>query len=357
MRYVLIALSILLCQVAPACADVQVGVNIGINVPAYPELVPIPGYPVYYNPYSDSNYFFYDGLYWVYEDDSWYSSDWYDGPWILTEPVYVPVFVLRVPVRYYRRPPVYFHGWIADAPPHWGQHWGPAWESRRKGWDHWNHRYAPRPAPLPVYQRQYAGDRYPHRVEQQHAIRNENYHYQPREQLTRREFQQQNQQPNRLRIQQGSSQNSQSARPQGDSRDKPQVQYYRGGQGNARDEGQSQQHSQQVQPPAVQPLQSPPQGNSPAAGAVGIPNSQNNHFQSGGRRNDRGDSRIDRPQNSQGPTGGTPVPIQNNHFESGARDGRYRPQDGGNAQNRGSDRGGDGRRQDNRGGGRGPDRR
>jgi len=44
-------------------------VRIGINVPYYPNLVPIPGYPVYYDPGLDSNLFFYDGLYWVYVQD------------------------------------------------------------------------------------------------------------------------------------------------------------------------------------------------------------------------------------------------------------------------------------------------
>jgi hypothetical protein len=62
-----------------AFADVQV--SIGINVPIYPRLVVVPGYPVYYAPQLDSNYFFYDGLYWVFQDDNWYQSSWYNGPW------------------------------------------------------------------------------------------------------------------------------------------------------------------------------------------------------------------------------------------------------------------------------------
>ena len=39
------------------------GVSIGINVPTFPKLVAVPGYPVYYDPHADSNFFFYDGLY------------------------------------------------------------------------------------------------------------------------------------------------------------------------------------------------------------------------------------------------------------------------------------------------------
>jgi hypothetical protein len=39
-------------------------VNIGINISLFPELVQVPGYPVYYAPRHEANYFFYDGLYW-----------------------------------------------------------------------------------------------------------------------------------------------------------------------------------------------------------------------------------------------------------------------------------------------------
>ena len=60
-------------------------------------------------------------------------------------PIAVPLYVLRVPVRYYRRPPPYFHGWVASAPPRWDQHWGPSWEERRHGWDRWD-----RSSPPPV---------------------------------------------------------------------------------------------------------------------------------------------------------------------------------------------------------------
>lgn len=190
MRYLLVALSLFLGSVRSVDAQVGVsfGVDIGIHVPVYPELVLVPGYPVYYDPRADSNYFFYDGVYWVYQGDGWYASSWYDGPWTLVRPEQVPLYVLRVPVRYYRRPPPYFGRWHADAPPRWGEHWGPAWERRHPGWDRWNHRAAPRPAPLPAYQREYAGDRYPRVIERQHAIRSDSYRYRPREGFARDTF-------------------------------------------------------------------------------------------------------------------------------------------------------------------------
>lgn len=159
-------------------------INIGINFSLFPELVRVPDYPVYYAPRQNANYFFYDGLYWVFQGDEWYSSDWYNGPWYRVAPEYVPVYVLRVPVRYYRSPPPYFGGWQRNAPPRWGEHWGRDWEQRRSGWDHWNRRAAPAPAPLPTYQRQYSGNRYP-RPEERHAIQDQKYRYQPKDPLVR----------------------------------------------------------------------------------------------------------------------------------------------------------------------------
>ena len=166
MRYALIVLWTLLFSANPADAQLSVnfgvpGVNIGINLPVYPDLQRVPGYPVYYAPGVSSNYFFYDGLYWVYQGDNWYASSWYNGPWSAVDPMDVPVYVLRVPVRYYREAPVYFRGWSVDQAPRWGDHWGQSWEKRRGGWDQWNRNSAPAPAPLPSYQRQYSGNRYP----------------------------------------------------------------------------------------------------------------------------------------------------------------------------------------------------
>ncbi len=197
MRHLLVALPLLLGSVSPAGAQVGVnvgvgvalpGVQIGINVPAYPRLVAVPGYPVYYAPSASTNYFFYDGAYWVYQGDTWYVSSWYAGPWYAVEPYDVPVYLLRVPVRYYRAPPPYFRGWHADRPPRWGERWGHEWEDRHAGWDRWDRHAAPRPAPLPAYQRSYVGGRYPQSVEQQREIHMERYRYEPREQVTRQHY-------------------------------------------------------------------------------------------------------------------------------------------------------------------------
>jgi hypothetical protein len=175
------------CLLLGTCASAAAQLRSGINPRAYPDLVAVPGYPVYYAPQLDSNLFFYDGLYWAYAQDGWYASSWYDGPWDTVAPEWVPFFVLRVPVRYYKQPPTYFRHWAPEAPPHWGEHWGRDWEQRRSGWDHWNRAAAPAPAPLPTYQREYSGERYP-RADQQLLLRNQNYHYQPRDAGVRQQF-------------------------------------------------------------------------------------------------------------------------------------------------------------------------
>ena len=180
MQYLLIASPMLLCPLAFAEEQISFGfstpgISIGINMPAYPDLILVPGMPVYCDPRVEANYFFYDGLYWVHQND-----DWYDAPWGFVGPEAVPLFLLRVPVRFYRRPPMYVRGWRDDFPPRWGEHWGLNWEQHRGGWDHWDRNEVPHAAPLPSYQRTYSGGRYPRELERQRTIQLQNYHYQPR---------------------------------------------------------------------------------------------------------------------------------------------------------------------------------
>jgi len=186
MRKILVAL-LLTAGATMSALAADVRVSIGINVPAYPVLQRIPNYPVYYAPSLPANYFFYDGLYWVFDGNDWYASSWYNGPWHVVGRYDVPVYLLRVPVRYYRYAPATFRTWGADAPPHWGVYWGSTWATQRVGWDRWDKRSAPAPAPLPVYQRAYTRDRYP-RVEEQVAIQSRSYRYQPRDEVTRQVF-------------------------------------------------------------------------------------------------------------------------------------------------------------------------
>lgn len=162
--------------------------DIDVDLPAYPEMQPIPDSPVYYAPAVDSNYFYYDGLYWDFYNDTWYASPWYNGPWSFVDPVYVPTYVLWVPVSYYRRPPQYFRHWRPHGPPHWSNHWGGDWQRRH------NEVYRGRTvnvgrAPLPQYQRDYNRANYPRSLPQQAAIHDRNFSYQPREGVARQQYQ------------------------------------------------------------------------------------------------------------------------------------------------------------------------
>ena len=195
MRQLILLLSMLLFAALPAVAQVGMGVgiglpsvNIGINLPVFPEFAPVPGYPVYYAPDVEANYFFYEGMYWVYQGDNWYASSWYNGPWAMVSPMVVPVYILQVPVSYYRQPPVYFRAWPRDAPPRWGEHWGQDWQRQRGNWDQ-RSSSTPAPAPLPTYQRQYSGSKYPS-PEEQRTITAQNYHYQPHDPVVRQHYEQ-----------------------------------------------------------------------------------------------------------------------------------------------------------------------
>jgi hypothetical protein len=176
--------SCVVAPVEPARAP-HAEVGVGITVPVYPRLVLVPGYPVYYAPSLELNFFFYDGVYWVFHGNGWYLSYWYNGPWRAVQPALVPRVILQVPLRYYRRPPSNFGHWKADEPPHWDEHWGRDWDRGRD--DDWKRPPPGRQlAPLPNYQRDYSGKGYPERIERQREIERERYHYQPQDPAVRR---------------------------------------------------------------------------------------------------------------------------------------------------------------------------
>ncbi|MFO7541925.1 MAG: hypothetical protein R6W97_03810 [Thiobacillus sp.] len=62
-RNALILVGVLMSPMAPAAAQVSIAigsphVSIGINLPVYPRLVAVPGYPVYFAPQVNANYLF-----------------------------------------------------------------------------------------------------------------------------------------------------------------------------------------------------------------------------------------------------------------------------------------------------------
>jgi hypothetical protein len=179
MKRLLAAALLLLAAAFPAAA--QEYYDIDVDIPEYPEMQPIPDSPVYYAPMVDSNYFFYDGLYWDYYNDGWYSSPWYNGPWAFVDPIYVPTYVLWVPIRYYRKPPHHWHGWNVHRPPRWSQHWGRDWHRRHNDVYRGNPAGRHARAPLPDYQRSFNRSNYPRAPQQQSRIHAERYPYHPQE--------------------------------------------------------------------------------------------------------------------------------------------------------------------------------
>jgi hypothetical protein len=186
MKRLALAALLTLASIVPAAA--QTYYDIDVDLPAYPEMQPVPDSPVYYGPDVDSNYFFYDGMYWDFYNNGWYSSAWYNGPWEYVDPVYVPTYVLWVPVRFYRRPPHYFRGWRTDRPPRWGQHWGADWQNRHNA-VYGGQRGGAVRAPLPEYQRQFNRNNYPRAPQNQSMLHARNYPYQPQENVTRQHYQ------------------------------------------------------------------------------------------------------------------------------------------------------------------------
>jgi hypothetical protein len=187
MKRIAIALLLLAAAAFPAMA--QDYYDVDVNLPEYPEMQPVPDSPVYYAPAVDSNYFYYDGQYWDYYNDGWYSSAWYNGPWTYVDPVYVPTYILWVPISYYHHRPGYWHGWASNRPPHWGEHWGHDWQARHNQVYGGRNARPGQRAPLPTYQRHYTSQNYPRAPQQQMQIHNQNYRYQPREAVTMQHYQ------------------------------------------------------------------------------------------------------------------------------------------------------------------------
>jgi hypothetical protein len=106
----------------------DVKINIGLGTPpivltAPPQLVVVPGTPVYYAPDVQANLFVYKGRYYTVANGVWSMAPASNGPWAVIQISQVPAPVVAVPVEYYKIPPGQLkkHG-----PPPWaGQGHGP----------------------------------------------------------------------------------------------------------------------------------------------------------------------------------------------------------------------------------------
>jgi hypothetical protein len=120
---------------SPSLGQAQVSMSIGINLPAPPSFVIIPGTPVAYAPAVPANYFFYGGHYYVFTNGAWYLGPGYNGPWAVVGPEYIPLPILSVPVRYYKAPPKHWKEWRRAAPPRWDPVWGHEWKKAHKEYE------------------------------------------------------------------------------------------------------------------------------------------------------------------------------------------------------------------------------
>ena len=145
--YALIVALFAFAFVAPAHA--QVHVDIGIHLPAPPQLIIVPQVPeVRYVPAPAArvNLFLYGGQYWAFANGGWHVSRGHNGPWVVVGPQFVPRPVLMVPVQYYHVPPGHWNKWERKHAPRWREDWGPEWADKR-GWKHDDRDGHPRKGP------------------------------------------------------------------------------------------------------------------------------------------------------------------------------------------------------------------
>jgi hypothetical protein len=134
-RMILGGLAVVALLGAPSLGQGQVSMSIGINLPAPPSFVVVPGTPVAYAPTVPANYFFYGGQYYVFTGGAWYTGPGYNGPWVAVAPAYIPLPLLSVPIRYYKAPPPHWKEWRRAAPPRWDPAWGHEWKKGHKEYE------------------------------------------------------------------------------------------------------------------------------------------------------------------------------------------------------------------------------
>jgi hypothetical protein len=131
--YARLAAIVLVVLASVATTEAQVHVDIGIHLPAPPQLVVVPEVrAVQWVPTAPANLFFYERQYWAFVNGAWHVSRGHNGPWIVVAPTVVPRPVLLVPVSYYRVPPGHWKQWHRHGPPHWHREWGQDWAAKRQ---------------------------------------------------------------------------------------------------------------------------------------------------------------------------------------------------------------------------------
>lgn len=101
---------VLTATAMPARGDVNVGINVGTPAPppvivAPPQLVVVPGTPVYFVPSAAFNVFVFGGKYYSFHNGVWFLASGHKGPWKVIALESVPQPVRGVPISYYKIPP------------------------------------------------------------------------------------------------------------------------------------------------------------------------------------------------------------------------------------------------------------
>jgi hypothetical protein len=102
------AAALLFSGASATASDVKIHIGLGIPpmvLTAPPQLVVVPGTPVYYAPDVSANLFFYKGRYYTVANGVWAMAPAYTGPWAVIQIGQVPTPVVAVPVEYYKIPP------------------------------------------------------------------------------------------------------------------------------------------------------------------------------------------------------------------------------------------------------------
>jgi hypothetical protein len=86
---------------APAGAQVQVQITMGLPVVLPPMVVVQPGVQVVTE--LDEEVYFVNGWYWVRRGPHWYRTHDHRGQWVWVAPARVPVALVRIPPGQYRR--------------------------------------------------------------------------------------------------------------------------------------------------------------------------------------------------------------------------------------------------------------
>jgi len=146
-----VGMMLVICLGHPSRATAEVNINVGINVPPPPLVIPapppvfvIPRTYVYFAPQVEVDIFFYQGYWYRPYRGHWYRSAIYNGKWVYIVPERVPRVLINLPPDFRRVPPGHRHipygnvkknwkTWEKDK--YWEKHGGKEWHGEKQEHD------------------------------------------------------------------------------------------------------------------------------------------------------------------------------------------------------------------------------